>query len=127
MLLIRIVTEKTCRAWFFWGILATSAEVGLIVANHLVLQRHVRQLSMAQVNIFQELKSFLRISIITWLMDQNPCETSHFLAIGVLTQRVVLAHLYRADGTTRLLGADEELTIPDLLGDFHVRVGRFFE
>ena len=26
----------------------------------------------------------------------------------------------------RLLGADEELTIPDLLGDFHVRVGRFF-
>ena len=53
----------------------------------LVLQRHVRQLSMAQVIIFQELKSFLRISIRTWLMDQNPCETSHFLAIGVLTQR----------------------------------------
>ncbi len=53
----------------------------------LVLQRHVRQLSMAQVVIFQELKTFLRISIRTWLMDQNPCETSHFLAIGVLTQR----------------------------------------
>jgi len=53
----------------------------------LVLQRHVRQTSMAQVIIFQELKSFLRISIRTWLMDQNPCETSHFLAIGVLTQR----------------------------------------
>src|SRR5271157_2555394 len=56
-------------------------------AHPLVLQRHVRQLSMAQVVIFQELKSFLRISIRTWLMDQNPCETSHFLAIGVLTQR----------------------------------------
>ena len=55
--------------------------------TRLVLQRHVRQLSMAQVIIFQELKSFLRISIRTWLMDQNPCETSHFLAIGVLTQR----------------------------------------
>ena len=53
----------------------------------LVLQRHVGQLSMAQVVVFQELKSFLRISIRTWLMDQNPCETSHFLAIGVLTQR----------------------------------------
>ena len=53
----------------------------------LVLQRHVGQLSMAQVIVFQELKSFLRISIRTWLMDQNPCETSHFLAIGVLTQR----------------------------------------
>src|SRR5208337_144123 len=37
----------------------------------LVLQRHVRQLSMAQVIIFQELKSFLRISIRTWLMDQK--------------------------------------------------------
>src|SRR5271166_2536325 len=36
---------------------------------------------------YQTLKSFLRISIRTWLMDQNPCETSHFLAIGVLTQR----------------------------------------
>ncbi len=53
----------------------------------LVLQRHVRQLSMAQIIIFQELKAFLRISIRTWPMDQNPCETSHFLAIGVLTQR----------------------------------------
>ena len=50
-------------------------------------QRHVGQLSMAQVAICQKLKSFLRISIRTWLMDQNPCETSHFLAIGVLTQR----------------------------------------
>ena len=57
------------------------------VDGTLVLQRHVRQLSMVQVIIFQELKSFLRISIRTWLMDQNPCETSHFLAIGVLTQR----------------------------------------
>jgi hypothetical protein len=37
----------------------------------LVLQRHVRQLSMAQVIIFQEFKSFLRISIRTWLMDQK--------------------------------------------------------
>jgi hypothetical protein len=37
-----------------------------------------------------------------------------------------VAHLYRADGTTRLLGADEELAIPDLLGEFRVRVGMFF-
>ena len=58
-----------------------------IFKQSLVLQRLVRQLSMAQTIIFQELKSFLRISIRTWLMDQNPCETSHFLAIGVLTQR----------------------------------------
>lgn len=38
-----------------------------------------------------------------------------------------LAHLYRADGTTRLLGAEDVLTVPDLLGDFQVMVGRFFE
>jgi Uma2 family endonuclease len=37
------------------------------------------------------------------------------------------AQLYRSDGTTRLLDADEEFTVPDLLGDFRVRVGRFFE
>jgi Uma2 family endonuclease len=36
-------------------------------------------------------------------------------------------HVYRVDGTTRLLGAEEELSIPDLLGDLRVRVGRFFE
>ena len=58
-----------------------------ILLSLLVLHRHVRQLSMAQVIIIQEFKSFLRISIRTWLMDQNPCETSHFLAIGILTQR----------------------------------------
>jgi Uma2 family endonuclease len=45
----------------------------------------------------------------------------------VLDDQRQLAHLYRADGTTRMLGPDEELSIPDLFGDFHVRVGRFFE
>ena len=45
----------------------------------------------------------------------------------VLDYQRRLAHVYRADGTTLLLGADEELAIPDLFGDFHVRVGRFFE
>jgi Uma2 family endonuclease len=38
-----------------------------------------------------------------------------------------LAHLYRADGATHVLSGDDELTVPDLLGDFRVRVGRFFE
>jgi Uma2 family endonuclease len=47
--------------------------------------------------------------------------------VVVLDDQRRLAHLYRADGTTRLLGADDELTLPDLLGDFQVRVGRFFE
>jgi Uma2 family endonuclease len=48
-------------------------------------------------------------------------------AVLVLDDQRRLAHLYRGDGTTRLLGADEELAIPDLFGDFHVRVGQFFE
>jgi Uma2 family endonuclease len=47
--------------------------------------------------------------------------------VVVLDDRRRLAHIYRDDGTTRVLGADEELTIPVLLGDFCVRVGRFFE
>jgi hypothetical protein len=45
----------------------------------------------------------------------------------VLDDRRRMAHLCRADGTVRLLAADEYLTIPDLLGDFRVPVGRFFE
>ena len=45
----------------------------------------------------------------------------------VLDDQRRLAHMYRSDGITRLLAADEDLTIPDLLGDFRVRVGRFFE
>jgi Uma2 family endonuclease len=45
----------------------------------------------------------------------------------VLDDQRRLAHVYRADGTTHVLVADEELTIPDLLGDFRVRIARFFE
>ncbi len=45
----------------------------------------------------------------------------------VLDDKRRQAQIYRADGTTRLLDAEEELSIPDLLGDFRVRVGRFFE
>ena len=47
--------------------------------------------------------------------------------VVVLDDKRRLAHVYRDDGTTRLLAAEEELTIPDLLGDFRVQVGRFFE
>jgi Uma2 family endonuclease len=45
----------------------------------------------------------------------------------VLVDKRRIAHLFRADGTIRMLGPDEELTIPDIFGDFQVRVGRFFE
>jgi Uma2 family endonuclease len=45
----------------------------------------------------------------------------------VLDDQRRLAHLYRADGTTIVLGSEDELSIPELLGDFRIRVGRFFE
>ncbi len=45
----------------------------------------------------------------------------------VLDDERRMAHVYRGDGAPRLLGADAELSIPDLLGDFRVRVSRFFE
>jgi Uma2 family endonuclease len=59
-------------------------------------------------------------------------KVAEYLEAGV-TVVVVLddhrrqAQVHRADGTIRLPDAEEELTIPDLLGDFRVRVGRFFE
>ena len=57
---------------------------------------------------------------------------AEYLEVGtrvvvVLDDQRRMAHLYRPDGTTRLLGAEDELSIPDLLGDFQVKVGRFFE
>ncbi len=59
-------------------------------------------------------------------------EVAEYLDAGttvviVLDDQRRQAHVYRADRTPRILGADEELTIPDLLGDFGVRVARFFE
>jgi Uma2 family endonuclease len=48
-------------------------------------------------------------------------------AVLVLDDSRRVAHLYRADGATLLLGAMDELTIADLLGDFSVSVSRFFE
>ncbi len=45
----------------------------------------------------------------------------------VLDDKRQLAYLFQADGTTRILAPDDELTLPDLFGDFRVKVGRFFE
>jgi Uma2 family endonuclease len=45
----------------------------------------------------------------------------------VLDDKRRLAHVYRDDGLPRLLAAEDELKIPELFGNFSVRVGRFFE
>jgi Uma2 family endonuclease len=35
--------------------------------------------------------------------------------------------VFSADGANRMLGADDELSLPDLLGEFRVNVRRFFD
>jgi Uma2 family endonuclease len=49
------------------------------------------------------------------------------LVVCVLDPESMQAHLYYPDGSSRILGPDDELTIPECLGDFHVAVRRFFE
>jgi Uma2 family endonuclease len=45
----------------------------------------------------------------------------------VLDDERRLARLFGAEGTIRVLGPDDELALPELLGEFRVLVRRFFE
>ena len=45
----------------------------------------------------------------------------------VLDQQTETAHIYRPDDPPQILNRDDELTLPDILGDFRVVVRRFFE
>jgi Uma2 family endonuclease len=47
--------------------------------------------------------------------------------VAVLDPERRTLHLYEGDQSPRILGADDELTLPALLGDFRVLVGRFFD
>ncbi len=47
--------------------------------------------------------------------------------VAVLDDKRPLAYIWRTDDAPRILAAEDELTIPDLLPDFRVRVGQFFE
>jgi Uma2 family endonuclease len=47
--------------------------------------------------------------------------------VVVLDGEKTSARLFRADGTDRTLGPDDELAVPDLLPGFSVAVRRFFE
>lgn len=46
--------------------------------------------------------------------------------VGMLDPDRETLHLFAGDQPVRALGRDDELTLPDLLPDFRVRVGRFF-
>jgi hypothetical protein len=48
-------------------------------------------------------------------------------AVGVLAASTQTAHLDRFDEAVQSVRADEELTSPDMLGDFGAVVRRFFE
>jgi len=47
--------------------------------------------------------------------------------VVVLDEQRRVAHVFGADGTNRMLGPEDELTIPELFDEFRVVVGRFFE
>jgi Uma2 family endonuclease len=49
------------------------------------------------------------------------------VVVVVLDDERRSAHVFGADGTIRLLGKDEDLVLPEVLGDLRCRVGRFFE
>ncbi|QDV34834.1 Uma2 family endonuclease [Tautonia plasticadhaerens] len=49
------------------------------------------------------------------------------VAVVVLDPDARSAQVYRVDQPPRILGPEEELTVPDLLGDFRVAVRRFFD
>jgi Uma2 family endonuclease len=49
------------------------------------------------------------------------------LKVVVLDPRSRKAHIFTSDDEPVVLGPDDELTIPDLLGDFRVAVHRFFD
>jgi Uma2 family endonuclease len=49
------------------------------------------------------------------------------VVVLVLDPDATSAQVYRADQPPRILGPDDELTLPDLLGEFRVAVRRFFD
>ena len=59
-------------------------------------------------------------------------KAAEYLAAGVLVVVVLdpdtrSAHVFEADRPNRVLGPDDVMTFPDLLGDFAVVVGRIFD
>jgi Uma2 family endonuclease len=49
------------------------------------------------------------------------------LVVCVLDPQTQTAHVYSADQAPRVFSADEDLVLPEVLGDFRVPVRRFFE
>ena len=66
-----------------------------------------------------------------------PYSLAHLYGIGLHRARIVCtecgidehrrAHVFAADRSTRMLGPDDDLTLPGVLPDFRARVASFFE
>ncbi len=59
-------------------------------------------------------------------------KVAEYLEVGVLLVCVVnprknTVHLYRPDEPDRVLGPDDDWSAPEILGEFRIPVGRFFE
>jgi Uma2 family endonuclease len=59
-------------------------------------------------------------------------KVSEYLTAGVLFVLVLdgdrqMAHLFGAEDVIRMLGPDDEFSVPEVLGDFRVLIRRFFE
>lgn len=46
--------------------------------------------------------------------------------VCVLDEQTQAAHVFHSDQTPRILRADQDLHLPEVLGEFRVQVGRFF-
>jgi len=56
-----------------------------------------------------------------------PIPPAVVLKVIVLDPRLRKAHIYSADQEPEVLSPEDELTVPELLGEFRVRVGQFFD
>jgi Uma2 family endonuclease len=64
--------------------------------------------------------------------SQLHIKVAEYLAVGVQATCVVddrtrSVHVFHADREPQVLGADDEFSLPEILGEFRVSVGRFFE
>jgi Uma2 family endonuclease len=49
------------------------------------------------------------------------------LVVCVLDERTQSAHVYRTDEAVQVFAAEQELTLPEVLPEFRVLIGRFFD
>jgi Uma2 family endonuclease len=64
--------------------------------------------------------------------SQLHVKVAEYLAVGVeatcvVDDRTRCVHVFHADREPQVLGVDDEFSLPEILGDFHVQVRQFFD